>query len=544
MPSPPDPIAGTPAAPISRAAGYAIAPARRRFSDLALGGWLALALVITLVGAAVVVRRPFDTEPHAWASAHFAMLAHSFNVHGVAALKGVPVHNHPPLGTQPDAYLHWPPLYPLILSFVFRVFGESEAVARGFTVAAMLVASLALFLLLRALAGARAGWLAAFAFLVSPVIVVFGRSVINLHFAVTFQLLGVLAFVHAVSGERIRRVPAVLGVAAMVSAVLCGWEPVLSSVGLLLASWMLRSRPGVRLGLVYVAACGLAVGGVLLLYVRAYPLLFADLWHTVLFRLGLGFQPTSELPIHAYVNRAVYGVSPGSPVAVAAILLGRHLELGAFGLIAIAGVVGFAARFRSQSRAIGILFGGLFVPWLLWLVLMWKHALFHEFELLLPATFAAACFGIGLSAVLGHLENAPAGSPARSLSWLAYLAVPAVMLVGALQVWRNDVLRSGPPTGLIEYAHDIRAATPENAVILSTESSLVPVYYSGRHLIRGIVDDATLARARQALIGVFPGSPVYVALRPEKQAAFPETLHDLRLVSRTAHVVLLEMDAP
>jgi hypothetical protein len=515
-----------------------------RLSTAALVGWLSAAIAVTLAGAAIVARRPFDAEPHAWLSAHFATMARAFVEEGIVALRGVPIQNHAPLGVQPDAYIHWPPLFPIVLSAVFRWFGESEPVARTFMLLITAAFCMILFALVRSVYSARAAIISVFGFLVLPVTVVFGRTVLHLPLALSFHVLAVLAFVRAVDSDRVRRGWAATGLVAMALAVLSSWEPILAGVGLLVVSLLHRSGAAQRLSFAYLAVGAIAMGAVLFLYVHTYPFLLTDLWHTVLFRVGRGFQVQDVQPVHAFVNEAVYAGRHASPSVMITTLVDRHLDLGATFLVAMAGVIAFSITGRSErKRRVAMLSAGLFAPWLLWLLFMSNHAVFHEYELMIVAPFAAASLGIGLAAVIDFLESSPADSLPRSFSWLGFVVVPAVLMAGAIQQWRAEVLPTGPPSGLIEYATEIEAATPEDAVVLTPDVSMVPVYYARRHLIRGIISDATVERVRQALPVAFPGSPVYLALTPDREAEFSRALRTLPVVRRTPHLVLLTLGA-
>jgi len=74
----------------------------------------------------------FDGDYQGWASASCMTMAHSFNQLGALHLHFVPVQNNLPLGSDPDVYLHWPPLFPLLLSVVTRVLGDHESSGRLF----------------------------------------------------------------------------------------------------------------------------------------------------------------------------------------------------------------------------------------------------------------------------------------------------------------------------------------------------------------------------------------------------------------------------
>src|ERR1039458_5221764 len=97
------------------------------------GSFLAGSLIIVTYWHAL--SWPFDGEPYAWGSAHFATIARSYAEQGFAALHGLPVGNNPPLGIHPDAYVRWAPLFTMLLGIIFKLFGVSEGVARGFMLA-------------------------------------------------------------------------------------------------------------------------------------------------------------------------------------------------------------------------------------------------------------------------------------------------------------------------------------------------------------------------------------------------------------------------
>src|SRR5262249_54956313 len=87
----------------------AISPAQR--SAIRLVHIAACVAGLVLIGLAIGLAT--YNYKHAWLSAHYAVMANAFNTFGLFDLGFVPVQNNPPLTTSPDAYLHWPPLYPV-----------------------------------------------------------------------------------------------------------------------------------------------------------------------------------------------------------------------------------------------------------------------------------------------------------------------------------------------------------------------------------------------------------------------------------------------
>src|SRR5436190_21735478 len=106
--------------------------------------WLGVAVLLTVIANKSALSIPFD-----WMSADSSVIAQSFVHNGVLALGGVPINNNPPLGLQPDAYIHWPPLFQILLSVAFRAFGESEVVGYSFMCLILFANSLALYALVR-----------------------------------------------------------------------------------------------------------------------------------------------------------------------------------------------------------------------------------------------------------------------------------------------------------------------------------------------------------------------------------------------------------
>jgi len=158
-----------------------------------LGGWLTVAVGATIVAHLISLHRHFDYR-HAWISAHFSTAARTFVENGVLALRGIPIVNNPPFGNVPEASLHWPPLFPILLSGLFRAFGTSEAVGHGLMLVITLATCAALTVLLARAINAVAGLAAGFAWLCLPVVGSFGHLVWNLHLAILLTLISLIAY--------------------------------------------------------------------------------------------------------------------------------------------------------------------------------------------------------------------------------------------------------------------------------------------------------------------------------------------------------------
>jgi hypothetical protein len=59
----------------------------------------------------------------------------------------------------------------------------------------------------------------------------------------------------------------------------------------------------------------------------------------------------------------------------------------------------------------------------------------------------------------------------------------------------------------------IQHNTPPDAVTLASAQSAVPIYYSGRHIVRGIVTPDLLRLAIPQARSAFPGSPLFFAIQ-------------------------------
>ena len=82
--------------------------------------------ICALSTLATALLLPGYTDPQGWVSSHFSAMAMQFATHGVLALGGVSIQNMGPLTTSPDAYLNWPPLYPILLSWLVRLAGDGR----------------------------------------------------------------------------------------------------------------------------------------------------------------------------------------------------------------------------------------------------------------------------------------------------------------------------------------------------------------------------------------------------------------------------------
>ncbi|HEY7419623.1 MAG TPA: glycosyltransferase family 39 protein [Ktedonobacteraceae bacterium] len=498
--------------------------------------WASFAVLLTLTGQLIMLDRPFQYD-HDWVSAHFSTMARSFVDHGVIALRGVPIQNNPPLGLDPDVYLHWPPLFPIVLSVTFQLFGESESVAHGLMLLILLANGLALFALVNICYGRGAGLFALFAALAMPVTVTYGSLVLHLHMGIFFMLLALLAFLKATLVARVHTGWASFGVLAVALSVLTSWEPLLMGLALLgLAIWQ-RHQPRIRLALLY---CGIglfvfiAVMGV---YLSNSPDLFNDLWHTVLYRTGLVSFNASTFHIHTVTNDELY-TTVGQPSLVNKLKwFARELvtHIGPLPIIALGWIlsIGWLSGKSESNERSAALFVGLMVPWLSWFVIMSNHAYAHEYQILLAMPAASAAFGVAIVTLPPDIRR-----------FTVLIVAPLVMLLPlTLEVKNRIIDDKHRENSLITYARHIKDNTEPTAVVMIPDNSMVPVYYSKRHMIRGVANDSIVTKVGQELSHLFPGSPVYLALHPDDTREFLQSLQGYQLVKQSKQLTLLRLPA-
>ena len=78
----------------------------------------------------------------------------------------------------------------------------------------------------------------------------------------------------------------------------------------------------------------------------------------------------------------------------------------------------------------------------------------------------------------------------------------------------------------------IQNNTPPNAVTLAAAESAVPIYYSDRHVVRGIESPELLHLAIPQARAAFPGSPLFFALQDVDRPAFANALPNFVVVAR------------
>jgi hypothetical protein len=478
---------------------------------------------------------------HAWVSGHFAVMARAFNVFGLVDLGLVPVQNNAPLTTSPDAYLHWPPLYPIILAFVFRIFGESVVVHHLSSVALVLGSAALIWRSFADQGDRAAAGLAALIFLSAPLSFRYGVAGIHLHLAILLTVLALFLFAVNTgtaargAGQRGRRVMLSVGALAYFSAVMTSWEPLLSAPAFCVLALLDRHRQS-RLALVlFGCAAIVALLTIMLLYGSEYPHFLERLWNRALMRSGtsIALYPSDHTP-HDIQDIAI--TNPTYPLSqyVWNGILGRLPLLGLLGIFGVAGGLACLRVASALPRPAVAIFLGSFSMFALWSVLMRNHMGIHEYQMLILLP-AAAC-GAGLffgrffpdqaseaKDVAGCNENSPRHlvSGAASRRVLACYVAPVLAVVSSYSGVRDTVEGFTPGSEMIALADLAREKLPDNAIIVTPYSDMVFVYYARHHVIRAITSEEVLDHERGALAALCADCPFYLVANKAAADAFP-----------------------
>lgn len=529
------------------------------FSDyqcVFLAFWVVVALLLTFLSHMALLQSTFDypgasfPSIYGWVSAHCAQMARSFVEHGILELGGVPIQNNPPIGLEPDAYLHWPPFFFMLLSVVFRLFGESEAVAHGLMLIILVANCFAVYALVATCADRRAGLLASFGALVMPATVVYGNLVLPLNLSIFAMLLAILGFVRATAHERLHSGWAWFGAISLVISVLFSWESLLAYPGLLAMALWRGSKSHVRLALLYSGVAVAAFASIIILYLINSPSLVAELWHVIQYRTGFSPSYSAEAPVHLLFRETTYAAEGAAIADVTSLFrmvtrfVGRLEFIGTFGTLAVGAVI-MSAGIRRRKGAGGQLafaFAGMLAPWILWFALMPKHAYDHEYEMLLAVPIAASALGIGTVRVLDLTSRLNHQQWLRDLPSVILIVLPMVMLLPLAQEAKGRLLnpaRETLETEMIAFAHEVKDLTEPGSVVIVPYISMVPVYYSERHVIRGAVNDELVKIIARQVPEILPDSNVYLAVPAVQHDDFTAALQRYEIVKSTPTLTLL-----
>lgn len=482
--------------------------------------WLCVAASVAALPITAMALQAYD-YPHAWVSAHFATMARSFIEHGVLALGGVPVQNNPPLTATPDAYLNWPPLYPIVLSAVFSVFGESERVHHLVAAATNLGIAALVFAMVYRRGGVTAGALAVIAFLNAPLLAQYGHLGLHLHLALLLCLASLWVYARAIDPEITARGArarlATLGVVLFGLSVMTSWEPVLAVPGLIVLAIAGRHRPAFGLAVLYGAIGVTAVASVFVLYGAQYPYFADAIVERILLRAG--FTPGYGVDGAEIFGSPHFIQEQSEPAGrlglhYLATLAARLGALGPIGLIGLGLVLVRLPKLRQGlDPDLAYPLAGLAAMFGLWAVLMSQHMSIHDYQMLLLAPVAGLC--VGLAAAKAR-ETAGAGLPLLGPNGLrpaVLLSVLMLALIGRVPAGISlYVPDQADQAASIRFAEFVRDSVEPDAIVAHPDRSMVPVYYAKRHVIRAVADERVLAEHRAAIERLCADCPVYVAI--------------------------------
>ena len=484
---------------------------------------LPVAAVLSALALPVVavLLHSYDYQ-HGWVSAHFATMARSFMENGIFALGGVPVQNNAPLTLLPDAYVNWPPLYPMLLSIVFRIFGDAEIVQHLFATSI----NLALGGLLTAFTyrrfGTTAASIAAIAFFNAPILARFGHMGSQLHLAILLCLASLWLFAAAIGQDEGRagraRLIGAAGCFVFAASVLSSWEPVLAVPGLFAVAVFTRDMRGALLSIAY-GACGfLAICAVFGMYWAQYDYFGDAIIQRIMLRAG--FDAAYDPAATAIFNSPHFIQETHEPLGTPGLSYWKRIfmsDILAQGLLGFLGIfLIFKLPVWRRRDPLAYVAAGSIAIYVLWAVLMRHHMAIHVYELLLLTPIASICGG---ALVAHYLGSDSAVAPGRLM--LASLAV-ILIAAGTKVPYTLKLLGNENPeqSAEIQFALQIRNTTEPGSIVAHADRSMVPVYYSRRHIIRSVWDEATLAENRTRIEALCTDCPVYLAIPDQYLSRF------------------------
>ncbi|GLQ79051.1 hypothetical protein GCM10007881_25680 [Mesorhizobium huakuii] len=476
------------------------------------------ACLAVVVLTAIAIKLDAYNYIHATASSHFAVIARAFNVNGLFDLGLVPVQNNGPLTNSPDAYLHWPPLYPILLALWFRVFGEGVIVQHLLSVALNVMSAA---LIWRSFAGPSdktASGLAVLAFLGAPIMFSFGFAGLHLHLAIMLTLLALVLFARNTgaaardTSASHRRILLGVGAFAYFLAVMTSWEPLLAAPAFCFLALRDRHRQTTSALVLFGFAAVAALLSIVLLYGTEYPYFAEELWNRALMRSGsnVDLYPP-DYTVTYYLQHAV---------------LGRLPSLGVIGMLGlVGGGVCMLTATKLPRPAVAIYLGSLSM-FCLWAAFMRNHLAMHEYQLLILLPAAACGAGLLVERFFPHQRTrlAQTAVPDQSRSHryrrLTCLVAPLLAASSSYAAIRT-VSDFTPSNEMIALADLSKSVLPDNAIIVTPYGDMVFVYYSGRHVIRAIESEDVLDREQRAIAALCATCPIYLVANSQAVDAFP-----------------------
>jgi hypothetical protein len=481
-----------------------------------------VAHVVLLVTSVLLVssklRHAHDqfVTPHSFVSADVATTARTFAKEGILHLHGIPVNNNPPVGAV-DFYTHWPPLLPISLSVVFRLFGDSECSVHIFMLAIFAATATAMYALGRKWLGPKAGALTAFFWMTLPVVLQFNDLAAQQSLAILFAVLALVAF----------EAGTWLGSVLLLLAVISSWEAALIAP----AMWLVSKRHSALYPRAKASAIATAAGlcSVAMLFLLGNRQTAVDSLQAAKFYMGLS-------DVYSHVHLSLPQIQLPLVEQIRLTLLNNVWMLGPLGLAA---VVQF---FVSRPIPLVQKFVPVAAPWIFWCIVMHNHTARHHFEFLIAGPVVALSLAwLATNGVTDQLRTAT----------LRMAVLIALVLVQMGLLPHPNMSDGYDPAKLVAYGKAIREATPQGSIVLAPLVSAVPLYYSDRHIVRGLGTPEAVREALPEVRSAFPDSPVYIAVPPfladEFEGKFPKSTvqghgAEDQGVSRTADAVVFRVD--
>lgn len=494
-------------------------------------------LLLLLCYQGVRLNHPFRE----WGDAQLAVIARNYGAQGFFSNRMVPIQNNPLFGSHPDAYLHWPPLPPMILGVAFRRFGFHDLTARIVMLALLLANAATLTLLVRRFLGSREACFALSIFCLLPVNLQYGGLNTPQNWVNLCILLALYCFLGATESSPAARNWSAAGIGMVFAGVFMSWEALLLPIGLWSVAHLRRNRIWKRLAARYFAAALSAFTIILLHYSLAFPHLMEDLGHTLIFRMGFTQYESNTFDLYTLVNTTHYNTS-NIKGTLKELMVAYYMHVRIIGPVLLLVPTGFYLLWKKKvflnDRHL-LLFAGLLAPGLLWYVLVVNQARQHNFMTLLFVPFLCAFGGWTLTSA-----GAVSSSRFKTIISRAVVSVSFCYLgVGAVSGIFSGIANYSPyQDWLIRYARDIRAVTDSQAVIMSPYDSLLGVYYSERHTVRGIRDDLGLEKHLAFIQQEFGARPLFLALRSDDTKSFARAIQRYPVAKQTPELLLLRLN--
>lgn len=520
--------------------------------------WCAIAVMATIALYARTLHNSLDGDFGSSASASCLLMARSFTQMGPIYTHFVPIQNNLPIGSNPDVYLHWPPLYPLALEGFFHTFGDTPIAGRLLGLLIVLAGAAIVALIARTLYSTRVALLSGFFYLTCRATFHGARPLVQQPLAILFGSAAVLFFLLAIKGApqdaanskqgtsgNLHKLYGLAGIVCISLAILSAWDPIFIPFGLLAGAIYGHNRFGIKLGIVYVATAILTFAVVQADYILSYPQLFKNQLSTIAFRMGLvRFDQSSSLSIHSIIYHSDYSGQLSVFDSLNSVSGFIYDFIGPFALLSVCilTLIWFrkaGLRERNPDSSFGFLLFSLGLPWIAWYLIMRNFVSIHSFALVLAVPFAAIASARVLDEIWVFLNEDTEHAP---ILWIMSTVFPFLIFFPLLTEVRFAHV---PPEPVLfsDLSPLVEQETPQNSVILSPSNSLVPSYYSHRHFVRGIRSDAWLKQAVALAHADFSGSPVFLAVQDADRKDFTELLSNLKVYARKGDSELYEIDS-